>query len=70
MSAEIEITVNGEAHALPSPMNVAALLEHLGVRESRVAVELDREIVPKAAYGETQVGPGAKVEIVSFVGGG
>lgn len=37
---------------------------------SRIAVELNGEILPKNLYGETVLKNGDKVEIVSFVGGG
>ena len=66
----VEIVVNGEPRAVPGGMTVAGLLGHLGVDGGRVAVELNREIVRKAAWAETPVEAGAKVEIVMFVGGG
>jgi thiamine biosynthesis protein ThiS len=66
----VEIVVNGEAAAVPAGLTVAGLLGHLGVDGGRVAVELNREIVRKAAWAETTVEAGAKVEIVQFVGGG
>ncbi len=40
------------------------------MRERRVAVEINREIVPKASYAETVIKPGDQVEIINFVGGG
>ena len=66
----VEIVVNGEARAVPGGLNVAGLLAWLGVDGGRVAVELDRRIVRKAAWDGTPVEPGAQVEIVQFVGGG
>jgi sulfur carrier protein len=66
----VEIVVNGEPAAVPAGLTVAGLLGHLGVDGGRVAVELNREIVRKAVWAETTVEPGAKVEIVQFVGGG
>ena len=66
----VEIVVNGEPAAVPAGLTVAGLLGHLGVDGGRMAVELNREIVRKAVWAETTVEPGAKVEIVQFVGGG
>jgi len=40
------------------------------MRQTRVAVEINREIVPKASYTETVIMPGDNVEIINFVGGG
>lgn len=64
------ITLNGELYALVSDMPVSALLERLKMRRGRVAVEINREIVPKAMYEETIVRAGDEVEIINFVGGG
>ena len=66
----VEIVVNGEARAVPGGLNVAGLLAWLGVDGGRVAVELDRRIMRKAAWDGTPVEAGAQVEIVQFVGGG
>ena len=40
------------------------------MRRGRVAVELNREIVPRASYDETIVRAGDRLEIINFVGGG
>ena len=66
----ITITVNGESREVPDGGSVKGLLEHLGVRGDRVAVEMNRHIVYKRDWETTQVVPGAQVEIVEFVGGG
>ena len=64
------IQVNGEACEVPDGLTVAALLEHLELPRTRVAVEVNLEIVPKARHAEHEVQPGSAIEIVSFVGGG
>jgi len=66
----ITITVNGERREVPEGGSVRRLLEHLGVRGDRVAIEMNRHIVHKRDWDATQVVPGAQVEIVEFVGGG
>ena len=66
----IEIVLNGEARGVSAGLTVAGLLAELGVEGGRVAVELNREIVRKAAWEATLVEAGAAVEIVQFVGGG
>jgi thiamine biosynthesis protein ThiS len=70
MSAEIEVRVNGDALRLPEGASVAALLERLRIATPRVAVERNREIVPKADYATTELAPGDDLEVVEFVGGG
>ena len=50
--------------------SIAMLIESEGYDKTRVAVELNMEIVPKAMYIETILKDGDSVEIVGFVGGG
>ena len=64
------ITINGERREVPDGLNVAGLLEHLGMAENRVAIERNRDILPRARWQETQVGANDAFEIVQFVGGG
>jgi len=66
----IEIRLNGEAQQLPASLTVLQLLEHFGLPQERVAVERNREIVPKAKWESESVGSGDEVEVVHFVGGG
>jgi thiamine biosynthesis protein ThiS len=68
--AEIRIRVNGETRTLAADARVADLLTELGVATPRVAVEYNREILPKARYGETILRDGDDLEVVQFVGGG
>lgn len=65
----MNITVNGEAAAIEQ-LSVQNYLESLGIDPRRVAVELNREILPKADYPGTLLKDGDTLEIVQFVGGG
>jgi sulfur carrier protein len=66
----MELTVNGTRREVPEGLSVRGLVEHLGLTEGPVAVEINREIVPRARHAEHRVAPGDVVEIVHFVGGG
>ena len=66
----MQVTINGEPRPLAAPQSVQALLDTLGLDTRKVAVELNLEIVPRSAYGQTQLGDGDKLEIVHFIGGG
>jgi thiamine biosynthesis protein ThiS len=66
----MDITVNGEEKRFEGPVNVAGLLDALALEPKKIAVERNREIVPKSRYGETALADGDKIEIVQFVGGG
>ena len=70
LRAIVTISLNGEPYGIDGPLSVASLLERLQIDSRRVAVELNLEVVRRARYHETLVGPGDQVEIVNFVGGG
>jgi sulfur carrier protein len=63
-------TINGEPVELPDGLTVSTLLQHLGVRTERVAVERNGEVVKQARHGEQRLASGDVLEIVTFVGGG
>lgn len=64
------IRLNGDPHEITEPLSVSALLAALDIDPRRVAVELNLEVVKKAAYDAATVREGDEVEIVNFVGGG
>jgi len=66
----MNLTINGENRALPAVETLHALVEQLGMKSDRVAVELNREIVPREQWGQTTLKDGDRLEIVHFVGGG
>jgi sulfur carrier protein len=66
----MKITVNGSEVDVPDGLSVRGLIEHLGLTEGPVAVEQNREIVPRAEHMTRSVRAGDTLEIVHFVGGG
>jgi sulfur carrier protein len=66
----VHATVNGERVELPEDLTVEGLLQHLGVRGERVAVERNGAVVKRARHAEEKLAPGDVLEVVSFVGGG
>ncbi|HWP23522.1 MAG TPA: sulfur carrier protein ThiS [Candidatus Binatia bacterium] len=66
----MKVTINGEERELASGLSLSGLLEELNIRPARVVVELNRNIVPREAYGATMLCEGDRLEIVHFVGGG
>lgn len=65
----MKLTINGEAQD-SAATTLAGLVEALGMKPDRVAVELNREIVPRGQWAETKLNDGDRLEIVHFVGGG
>lgn len=62
--------LNGEPREFPDGLTVASLVETLGMKPDRVAVELNLEILPRANWQTTALKDGDKLEVVHFVGGG
>ena len=65
----MRVRLNGEARECPSGVTVADLVAELGLGERRIAVELNRDVLPREAY-ERALRDGDEVEIVHFIGGG
>jgi thiamine biosynthesis protein ThiS len=65
----MQLFINGEQRQL-EVTTLSTLVEQLGMKSDRVAVELNREIVPRDAWPQTALRDGDKLEIVHFVGGG
>jgi thiamine biosynthesis protein ThiS len=71
----MKLHINGEegifaAGPSQGPLTLAALIESLSMKPDRVAVELNRDIVPRDRWPETPLKDGDRLEIVHFVGGG
>ncbi len=69
-AATITIRLNGEPYTLEGDARLVVLLDRLNLRRGRVAVELNREIVPKAEYQNIILKEGDHLEVINFVGGG
>jgi len=66
----MKLQINGESRDFSAPLSLAVLLDQLGMKADRVAVELNRSIVRREEWAQTSLGDGDQLEIVQFVGGG
>jgi sulfur carrier protein len=69
----MKLQINGEKRDFPdapAPFTLTALVGILGMKPDRVAVELNRDIVPRDRWPETPLNEGDRLEVVHFVGGG
>ncbi len=66
----MQVTLNGTLRDVPDGLTVRALLDHLGLTQGPVAVEINRDIVPRAEHVVRAVAEGDAIEVVLFVGGG
>ena len=66
----MKIQVNGDIKNFDAPLTLAGLVERLGMKSDRVAIELNREIAPRDRWAQLELNEGDQLEIVHFVGGG
>jgi len=66
----MKIFLNGQPHECAAAITVAGLLADTGHGERRVAVEVNREIVPRSRHAQHELREGDRVEIVQAIGGG
>jgi sulfur carrier protein len=69
-TAPMQITVNGEARALPAAQTLADLVDALDLTGRRIAVERNGEIVPRSRYDNVTLDDGDELLIVHAIGGG
>ena len=66
----MELTVNGASRAVPEQSTVADLVQMLGLDQRRIAIEVNRELVPRTEHLQRRLAAGDAIEIVTLVGGG
>jgi sulfur carrier protein len=70
MSVPIDVVINGQPRSVNTGSTIADLIADLGLAGKPVAVERNREVVPRAQHATTILAPGDRLEVVTFVGGG
>jgi sulfur carrier protein len=66
----ILIKLNGEPRAIEGDARLTSLIEQLRLKRGRIAIEINRAVIPKAEWEKIVLQSGDTVEIVNFVGGG
>jgi thiazole synthase len=66
----LNVTINGQARAFASGLTLRQLLAALDLNPAKIALERNREIVPRSAYDAVRIAEGDQYEIVHFIGGG
>jgi thiamine biosynthesis protein ThiS len=66
----MKVQINGEPRDFNAPLTLAGLVDLLGMKTDRVAIELNRNIVARDQWPKTGLAEGDRLEIVHFVGGG
>jgi len=66
----MKIVLNGESREVAATTSLAQLLEQSGYGARRIAVEVNREIVPRSRHAGRGLVEGDRIEIVHAIGGG
>jgi sulfur carrier protein len=66
----VQVWINGEPRELPEGARVRDVLDAMGAPVTGIAVAVDAEVVPRAAWAETVVDEGARIEVLTAVQGG
>jgi thiamine biosynthesis protein ThiS len=66
----MKLFINGDVHEFSDSLSLQGLIQQLGMKPDRVAVELNRDIVARENWEQTTLSDGDRLEIVHFVGGG
>jgi sulfur carrier protein len=70
LEQKITIQLNGDPYVIGGDARLTTLIDTLKMKPTRIAVELNREIVPKAEYAQVTLREGDELELINFVGGG
>ena len=66
----MQIILNGTEKAIQDQISIATLIKELELDEQKIAIERNKEIVPRTAFNSINLCQGDKIEIVHFIGGG
>ena len=66
----MRVYVNGESREIQGTPSLAELITELDLPATRIAVEVNREVVRRGEWVNTMLRDEDKIEIVHFVGGG
>jgi thiamine biosynthesis protein ThiS len=69
-TALVTVRLNGADMRVPAGTTLGALLDGKGIERRMIAVEYNREILPRRAYDATLLDDGDELEVVHMVGGG
>ena len=66
----MQIQLNGESFVLEEDININDFLKKLTIDKNKVAIELNKNVVPKNSYSNTVITNKDVIEVVTFIGGG
>ncbi len=66
----MHLHINGETKIVQEVFTVAQLVDTLGLAQKKIAIEVNRQIIPSSNYAKTMLKENDTIEIIHAVGGG
>jgi thiamine biosynthesis protein ThiS len=66
----MQVLINGETRKIENEINLRQLLEKLELPTTRIAIELNKDVIRKKDWETIKIADADKIEIIHFVGGG
>ena len=66
----MNIIVNGLERHCPADSNLSELLRLLEMQDKKIALEINKEVIPRGEYDSYILNEGDAVEIIQAIGGG
>jgi len=66
----MQITINAESQTVPEGSSVADLIDLLQLQNKRLAIEINKELVPRSTFASHKLSENDEIEIVHAIGGG
>jgi thiamine biosynthesis protein ThiS len=66
----MHIVLNGKKFSINEKDTIIILLKKIDIKSSKVAIEVNKVVIPKEKYRDFKFKKNDKVEVVTFIGGG
>ena len=66
----MHIVLNGKKFSINEKDTISILLKKIDIKSSKVAIEVNKVVIPKEKYRDFKLKKNDKVEVVTFIGGG
>ena len=67
---KIQIYINGKKKNINSNFNLINIVEKYSLKNKLIAVEINREVIPKSSYKSIKINKNDRIEILELIGGG
>lgn len=66
----MQISLNGTPYTIPPDSTLLYLLQEAKLETKKIAIEINKQIIPRGQHAEYKLAEGDQIEIIHAVGGG